>query len=93
MTSHIHEHKQIGFFVTISHFVETGLDKTTMHTYSLDQCLGKKQKKQKTQKERKTYKRPTWKLCLGDWDMICGGKLYINKNDGHEKPMNGCRGQ
>lgn len=57
-----------------------------MHTYSLDQCLGGKKEK------KKKYKRPTWKLCLGDWDMICGGKLYINKHDGHEKPMNGCWG-
>lgn len=57
-----------------------------MHTYSLDQCLGGGGKKEK-------HKRPTWKLCLGDWDMICGGKLYINKHDRHEKPMNGCRGQ
>lgn len=31
---------------------ETGLDKTTMHTYSLDQCLGGKKKKKHKKKEK-----------------------------------------
>lgn len=84
MTSHIHEHKQIGFFVIISHFVmRRGWIRLPCTLILWISVWGGEEK----------HKRPTWKLCLGDWDMICGGKLYINKHDRHEKPMNGCRGQ
>lgn len=79
--------------MTISHFVMRRGWIRLPCTLILWISVWGKNKKNKKHKKKEKHKRPTWKLCLGDWDMICGGKLYINKHDGHEKPMNGCRGQ